>query len=133
MQRREAQSKHAPHGTAVLACKLRRGAGKGDSPLEGDTVVLELRRWSACAEDNTSELCQPCKGRCGPLARSWVLDAERGGLKAGAVLGAGAVALCERHTRAARGVCVPSLVRPSACAALLRLCSVQFMFAFSPV
>ena len=62
-----------------------------------------------------------------------MLDAERGGLKAGAVLSAGAFALCERHTRAARGVCVPSLVRPVACLALLRFCSVLSMLALYPV
>ena len=65
----------------------------------------------AAPGDGQSELCQPFKGRCGPLARSWVLGEDLGGLPAGAELRAGAFALCERRLRAPLGVCVPSGVR----------------------
>lgn len=58
------------------------------------------------------ELCQPCTGRCGRLARTWVVGADLGGLRQGAALQAGEFSLCERALFAPRGVCVPAQVRP---------------------
>ena len=81
------------------------------------TILLQpchnAQAFTAAPGDNRSELCQPCKGRCGPLARSWVVGEDLGGLPAGAELRAGAFALCERRLRAPLGVCVPSGVRLS--------------------
>jgi len=102
----QGKCKHA--GEPLAWEGARTGARPGGRGVRADAAARP-----ADASDAQSELCQPCKGRCGRLARTWALEQPLAGLAAGAVLHVGAFSLCERHTRAPRGVCVPGLVRPA--------------------